>query len=192
MTILSTLLRPKNLVIAGAITALLVFAFYQGANTASNLVAVETFNDAPDYFITKVHVKTFDKQGKLTESLKTEQTRHYEATSKTLLVSPIVERSSLTGNWLAKAETGIIEDDNKDIILTGNAHATKWHLQSENIEMFSDSVPYLDRDKSLTSYGNAPLIPAHGENCAEKLSNYHHSKKDLITKSVTGLYEIAK
>lgn len=191
MTILSTLVRPKNLVIAGAITALLVFAFYQGANTASNLVAVETFNDAPDYFITKVHVKTFDQQGKLTESLKTEQTRHYEAMSKTLLVSPIVERSSLTGNWLAKAETGIIEDDNKDIILTGNAHATKWHLQSEKIEMFSDSVHYLDRDKSLTSYGNATLISSQGETSAEQIVTYINSENVFMTKSVRGIYETA-
>lgn len=191
MTILSTLVRPKNLVIAGATTALLVFAFYQGANTASNLVAVETFNDAPDYFITKVHVKTFDQQGKLTESLKTEQTRHYEAMSKTLLVSPIVERSSLTGNWLAKAETGIIEDDNKDIILTGNAHATKWHLQSEKIEMLSDSVHYLDRDKSLTSYGNATLISAQGETSAEQIVTYINSENVFMTKSVRGIYETA-
>ena len=191
MTIFSTLIRPKNLIITCTATVFLGIVFYQGANTVNNLVEVETFNDAPDYFITKVHVKTFDKNGQLTESLKTEQTRHYEATSKTLLVEPIVERSSLTGNWLAKAETGIIEDGNKDILLTGNAHATKWHLQSEKIEMLSDSVHYLDRDKSLTSFGNATLISSQGETTAEQIVTYINSEEVFMTKSVRGIYETA-
>ncbi len=191
MTILNTLIRPKNLIITCTVTVFLGGVFYQGTNTVNNLVEVETFNDAPDYFITKVHVKTFDKNGKLTESLKTEQTRHYEATSKTLLVEPIVERSSLTGNWLAKAETGIIEDGNKDILLTGNAQAIKWHLQSEEIEMHSDSVHYLDRDKSLTSYGNATLISSQGETTSEKIVTYINSEEVFMTQSVRGIYETA-
>lgn len=191
MTIFSTLIRPKNLIITCAVTVFLGGIFYQGANTVNNLVEVETFNDAPDYFITKVHIKTFDKNGKLIESLKTEQTRHYEAASKTLLVEPIVERSSLTGNWLAKAEAGMIEDGNKDILLTGNAHAIKWHLQSKKIELHSDNVHYLDTDKSLTSYGNAALISSQGETTAEQIVTYINSEEVFMTKSVRGIYETA-
>jgi lipopolysaccharide export system protein LptC len=183
------LIKPKNLSIIGAALLLVVSLGWYGTSPMQNLVQTESLSSSPDYFITKVKVKEFDTNGTLIETLDAEQTLHYIAKSKTLLETPSVERYSKSGHWSAKADKGVIEDGSNDILLTENARATKKYLQSEDIKLSADNIHYLDKDQSLTSYGNATLISTQGETSAGIITTYINSEEVVMTGSVRGKYE---
>ncbi|MCB5160564.1 LPS export ABC transporter periplasmic protein LptC [Marinomonas algarum] len=164
-------------------------AFWFGANTTTNLVPTSVLSTSPDYFITQVTVKKFDQEGALVETLNAEQTLHYIAEAKTILEKPSVERRIEAGKWQAQADKGLIEDGSNDILLTENATATKQHLGSDDIRLVADNVHYLDKDQTLTSYGNAALLSTQGETSAEEITTYLHSEEVLMTGSVRGKYE---
>ena len=174
---------------AGLTVAMLLF--WYGATPKQNLVLTDSLSSSPDYFITDVRVKEFDKDGLLIETLNAVQTLHYTTTSKTLLENPTIERFSKTGSWNAKSEKGVIDDGSNDILLTKNAKATKKYLQSEDIKLIADNIHYLDKDQSLISYGNPILISSQGETSANKIITYINSEEVIMTGSVRGKYETA-
>ncbi len=173
------------------IAAVAVGGFLWGLKTVSqgNLVASESLKTSPDYFITKVRIKEFDRTGHLIETLNAEQTLHYVKDKKTLLEQPFIERQAELGSWHAKADKGSIEDGSRDILLTENANATKKHINSADITLSSDTIHYLDEDESLTSYGHAKLYSTQGTTTAETIIAYINSEKVVMTRSVRGHYE---
>lgn len=189
MRSLTKLITVKNLSLSGAAIILAVLVLWYETTPKQNLVKTDVLSSSPDYFITTVKVRVFDEKGALIETLDAEQTLHYIAQSKTLLEKPSVERQSESGYWNAKAEKGVIEDGSNDILLTENAQATKKYLQSEDIRLTADNVHYLDKDQSLTSYGNARLISPQGETSAGKIITYINSEEVVMTGSVRGKYE---
>ena len=189
MLSLKTLTKPKSLLIIGATLIVIASLGWYGATPIQNLVQTDSLSSSPDYFITKVKVKEFDADGLLIETLDAEQTLHYIAKSRTLLETPHVERYSKSGHWSAKADKGVIEDGSNDILLTENARATKKYLQSEDIKLSADNIHYLDKDQSLTSYGNATLISTQGETSAGEIKTYINSEEVVMTGSVRGKYE---
>lgn len=191
MTMLNIKRQPKILIAVCLTLIMTSFVFLRDTATVNRIVESDLLNDAPDYFINEVYIMTFNKDGVLSETLKAEQTRHYRTQSKTLLVQPAVERFTATGNWAAEANTGIIEEGSKDILLTGEARATKWLRKSNKIELLSDSVHYLEQDMSLTSLGNPTLLSPQGQTTAKKIVTYIDSEKVFMTNSVRGIYETA-
>ncbi|SHF61068.1 lipopolysaccharide export system protein LptC [Marinomonas polaris DSM 16579] len=189
MLSLKTLTKPKSLLIIGATLIVVASLGWYGAAPIQNLVQTDSLSSSPDYFITNVKVKEFDADGLLIETLDAEQTLHYIAKSTTLLQTPNVERYSKSGHWSAKADKGVIEDGSNDILLTENARATKKYLQSEDIKLSADNIHYLDKDQSLTSYGNATLISTQGETSAGTITTYINSEEVVMTGSVRGKYE---
>ena len=172
-----------------AILTLSMALLWHGATPKKNLVEANSLNSSPDYFITKVNVNKFDITGSLIETLNAEQTLHYISESRTLLKSPKVKRKSKSGSWSATADKGIIHDGSNDILLTQNARATKKYLQSEDLILSADNVHYLDKDQSLTSYGNAMLLTTQGETFANEITTYINSEEVVMTGSVRGNYE---
>lgn len=191
MTMLNIKRQPKILIAVCLTLIMTSFVFLRDTATVNRIVESDLLNDAPDYFINEVYIMTFNKDGVLSETLKAEQTRHYRTQSKTLLVQPAVERFTATGNWAAEANTGIIEEGSKDILLIGEARATKWLRKSNKIELLSDSVHYLEQDMSLTSLGNPTLLSPQGQTTATKIVTYIDSEKVFMTNSVRGIYETA-
>ena len=187
-TILKGVTSKQTLLIAAVLVAiLLVF----GVNTAQqdNLVASESLKSSPDYFITQVKIKEFDRNGQLIEILNAEQTLHYVKDKTTLLEQPYVERHAELGSWHAKSDKGSIEDGSRDILLTQNARATKKHQNAADITLASDTIHYLDEDESLTSYGHAKLYSTQGTTTADTIFAYINSEKVVMTRSVRGHYE---
>ena len=189
MPLLKKLAQPKNLLIIGATVIAAALLGWYGTKPKTNLVETDSLSSSPDYFITKVKVKEFDSNGTLIEKLDAEQTLHYIAESKTLLETPKIERYSNSGHWSATAVKGVIEDGSDDILLTEDVRATKKYLQSEDIKLTADNIHYLDKDKSLTSYGNAKLFSSQGETSAGKITTYINSEEVVMTGSVRGKYE---
>ncbi|WP_111638982.1 LPS export ABC transporter periplasmic protein LptC [Marinomonas shanghaiensis] len=192
MHFLTKLITAKNLFLSGATLILFALTFWYGTIPTRNLVETDSLSSSPDYFITDVKVREFDSSGQLIETLDAEQTLHYIAKSRTLLEKPSIERQSTSGSWSAKAEKGVIEDGSSDILLTENARATKKYLQSEDIQLSADNVHYLDKDQSLTSYGNATLISPQGNTTASEITTYINSEEVVMTGSVRGQYETVR
>ena len=189
MLFLTKFISARNLFLSGAALILFALTFWYGTMPTQNLVETDSLRSSPDYFITDVKVREFDSKGNLIETLDAEQTLHYIAKSRTLLEKPSIERQSASGSWSAKAEKGVIEDGSNDILLTDNARATKKYLQSEDIKLSADNVHYLDKDQSLTSYGNATLISSQGDTSAGEITTYINSEEVVMTGSVRGKYE---
>ena len=184
---LNTTLKTLTLIVV--IISLITAYFWYGTPPKQNLVEEESLSSAPNYFITQVHVKEYNSNGVLIETLNAEQTLHYSDGSKTLLQRPSVERKSESGSWSAKSDKGVIHDGSNDILLTNNASATKKYLQSDDITLNADSIHYLDKDKSLTSQGNPALLSPQGETSADTITTYINSEEVVMTGSVRGKYE---
>ncbi|WP_421853020.1 LPS export ABC transporter periplasmic protein LptC [Marinomonas sp.] len=189
MSLFEKFTKPKNLIITGVALILAASLGWYGVMPKPNLVETDSLSSSPDYFITKVKVKEFDIDGTLIETLDAEKTLHYITKSRTLLEKPYIERQSKSGHWSAKADKGVIEDGSNDILLTVDAEATKRYLQSEDIKLSADSIHYLDKDQSLTSYGNPILVSSQGETSADKITTFINSEEVVMTGSVRGKYE---
>lgn len=183
------LLKPKNILLVGIVVVMAASISWYSTTPTANLVQADSLRGSPDYFITKVKVKEFDQNGTLLETLNAEQTLHYDSRAQTLLEQPSVERYSKLGQWNAKADKGVIEDGSNDILLTDNVRATKKYQQSEDINLSSDNMHYVDKNKSLTSYGAATLISTQGKTSANKITTYINSEEVVMTGSVRGNYE---
>ncbi|QUX96087.1 LPS export ABC transporter periplasmic protein LptC [Marinomonas sp. CT5] len=189
MPILRESSKRKKLLLLTAVLLVMVATFWVSTSPTINLVQTDSLNSSPDYFITNVKVKEFDKNGQLIETLDARKTLHYIQKSTTILESPNVKRQSKAGYWSAEADKGLIEDGSNDILLTGHAKATKNYLQTEDIKLNAASIHYLDKDQSLTSYGNPILISTQGETSANTIKTFINSEEVLMTGSVRGKYE---
>ncbi|MGO2354525.1 MAG: LPS export ABC transporter periplasmic protein LptC [Marinomonas foliarum] len=183
------LLKTKNTLILVVIIMLAIAISWYSTEPGKNLVEADALRGSPDYFVTEVQIKEFDKSGTLIESMNAKQTFHYDLQDKTFLEQPSVARYSESGQWNAKADKGVIEDGSNDILLTDNVRATKKYQQSEDINLSSDNMHYEDKNKSLTSYGAATLISTQGKTSASKITTYINSEEVVMTGSVRGSYE---
>ncbi|WP_460750145.1 LPS export ABC transporter periplasmic protein LptC [Marinomonas epiphytica] len=179
----------KKWFLFGALVGAAGLLFIVGKGPQSNLVTTESLSSSPDYFITQVRVKEFDPSGKLIETLEAAKTLHYLAAKKTLLEFPFVERHADTSSWSAESLQGVIEDGSKDILLTQDAKALKRQVGAADITLSADTVHYLDKDQSLSSYGNAKLYSTQGITSASKITAFINSGEVIMTKPVRGHYE---
>ncbi|WP_137169863.1 LPS export ABC transporter periplasmic protein LptC [Marinomonas sp. FW-1] len=186
---LAKTLKTRNILLLAAVTVVIASISWYSTKPSRNLVESDALRGSPDYFITDVQVKEFDENGGLIETLNAKQTSHYDLKEKTLLEQPSVARYSESGQWHGKADKGVIEDGSNDILLTDNVRATKKYQQSEDIQLSSDNMHYVDKDKSLTSYGAATLISTQGKTSANKITTFINSEEVVMTGSVRGNYE---
>lgn len=191
MFLINKLFSFKTLSFFSAASSLIALLFWYGAKPAQSLVTIESLSSSPDYFITKLHVKTFDNDGVLIETTNATQAFHYVNQSKTLLEAPNTKRRSKSGNWSAKGDKGVIEDGNNDILLIGNARATKKHLNFEDIILHANSVHYLDKNQSLITSGDATLVSIQGETSSNTITTFINSERIVMTGLVRGKYETA-
>lgn len=175
--------------VGSALVIVFVLFFWLGVSPKQNLLQLDSLKDTPDYFLTNVEVKSFDDQGEMFETIIADQVKHYNRSSRSLLINPKIDKANNDVLWKAEGDSGVVEDGSRDIMLTGNSKVTKNPGKPEEIQLTADKINYRDIDQILISHGNALLHSPQGRTQAEEIVARIHSEQVEMTGAVRGLYE---
>ena len=165
------------------------FTFWFGLAPKQNLVKTSILESAPDYFLEGVEAKTFDENGQLIEKVLASEVKHFPVPGESRLQRPIITKIQNSNHWTASSETGLIKDEDRDIIFTGSAKIVSQADQEPTTTITSNTIIYADKEQSITSIGNATVISEQGNVKADTITAFTHSNKVTMQGSVRGSYE---
>ena len=185
-------MKQKWTICSIAIGAVLVFGFtfWFGLTPTQNLVQKSALESAPDYFLEGVEAKTFNLEGHLVEKVIAQEVKHFPMSGESRLIKPQITKSEQNNRWTASSDTGLMTDAKRDIILTGSAKIINQQNEtSAATTISSNTIIYADKDKSITSLGDARVTSPQGTIKADTITAFTNENKVTMQGSVRGSYE---
>lgn len=178
------------LFISGLLLSLL--AFYMGLSPKQSLIEVEALDSAPDYFITDFKIVAFDLSGSKVETLSAKELKHYNETNESYLKQPNMSKSQLDGSWIAKSDSGLLNDATKEINLHGKSEIIHTSKSGNTVHLNADNILYNETKQEIFATGNASLLSSTGKTQATDIGVNINDETISFSGEVNGQYKTAK
>lgn len=128
----------------GATVAIVLYAaLYWDSNKPLAMLSGKPDNNRVDLFVEQVHGVKFDRDGKLTETLRAVRLDHYPERGESVIVEPQVDTQGKNNKlWKITAATGTLVGENEirlqnNVVILDNAQTMRF--ESDRLNYFSDT-----------------------------------------------------
>ncbi|WP_191603067.1 LPS export ABC transporter periplasmic protein LptC [Marinomonas algicola] len=171
---------------------LFFLAFYMGLTPKQSLIEAEALDSAPDYFITDFKIVAFDISGNKVETLSAKELKHYNEANESYLQQPNMSESQQGGSWVAKSDSGLINDSTKEINLYGRSEIVHTSKSGNTVHLSADKILYSETKQEIFATGNASLLSESGKTQATDIGVNINDETVAFSGEVNGQYKTAK
>ncbi len=129
--------------ISTTIAIVLYAALYWDSNKPLAMLSGKPDNNRIDLFVEQVHGVKFDRDGKLTETLRAKRLDHYPERNESVLAEPMLDTQGSNGKvWNISAATGMLVGNNEirlqtNVVILDSTQSMRF--ESERLNYFSDT-----------------------------------------------------
>lgn len=129
--------------ISTTIAIVLYAALYWDSNKPLAMLSGKPDNNRIDLFVEQVHGVKFDRDGKLTETLRAKRLDHYPERNESVLAEPMLDTQGNNGKvWNISAATGMLVGNNEirlqqNVVILDSTQSMRF--ESERLNYFSDT-----------------------------------------------------